>query len=314
MQPRLFDPDAAPDDGSHDTVGGVVSLYLAHLRARRECGDFSRHAYSDTARELERFCKLHGLKRLDECRRRDLTLWIESHPQWRSPWTRKRIMATLVRPFIWAEDQELIAYSPYRAPKRMRQGRKRRPATDSEYVALMRGGSRELRRSLFFMRRTGCRTKEVRELRWVDIDFVRGVIVIEEHKTIGQQNEPLPRTIGLEPATLRFLRNLHRKRRAGQINVFVNCDGKSWDRHTFARHMHRWATRLGLDPTASRLSPYCFRHTYGTNAIEAGVGERQLADLMGHTTTRMVSYYAQTAGKVEHLKRNAAAALQRKRK
>lgn len=310
MIPRLFDPSPG---AKPLTVRDVVCLYLRHLDCRREVGDFSPQGYAESARELELFCKFHGEKLLTECRRHDLTSWLDVHPQWRSAWTRKRIVQTIARPFVWAADEELIAFSPYRVPRRMRRGRKRRPATEREYITLMRGGSRELRRALFFMRRTGARTEEVRDLLWVHIDFVRGIIVIEDHKTIGQQNEPLPRIIGLDPNTLRFLANLYRQRVSGQSRVFVNCDGKPWTRHSFARHMNRWGTRLGLEPSARGLSPYCFRHTYGTNAIEAGVGEKQLADQMGHTTTRMVAYYAQTAGKIEHLKRVAADALKRRR-
>jgi integrase len=293
------------------TVREIIWLYLGHLAHRRNADDFSAQGYDGIERELERFAAQFGDLDVSECRKHDLTEWLEANPQWRSAWTRKRIIETIVRPFTWAADEELIAASPYRVP-RMRRGSPRRPATVAEYVALMRGGSRELRRALFFLRRTGARTKEMRDLLWVEVDFERGVIVQVRHKTERQTAQPLPRIIGLDRATLRFLRNLHRCV-IGE-HVFTNCDGGPWDRHTFARHMHRWADRLGLAPSAAHLSPYCFRHTYGTRAIEAGLGERQLADQMGHATTAMVAYYAQTAGKVEYLRRVAEEALRRKRK
>jgi integrase len=294
-------------------VRDIVALYLKNLESRVNVGDFSRSAYDDSVRELGRFLLAHGAKPLSECRKHDLTKWLEDHPGWRSAWTRRRILGVITRPFLWAIDQGVIESSPYRAPKKMRKGRKRRPATQAEYVCLMRGGSRELRRALFFLRRTGVRTKEMRDVVWAEIDFRRGIIVRDKHKAINQTEDPLPRIIGLDRPTLRFLGNLYRNRRPGQLNVFVNCYGTSWDRHTFARHMNRWGSRLGLNPTEAKLSAYCFRHAYGCAATEAGVGERQLADLMGHSDTRMVSYYAQTAGKIEHLKRNAAKAMERLR-
>src|SRR5207253_2100056 len=43
----------------------------------------------------------------------------------------------------------------------MRADKVRRPADPAEYVALMRFGSRPLRRALFLMRRVGIRTKEL---------------------------------------------------------------------------------------------------------------------------------------------------------
>jgi integrase len=292
------------------SVRDVVALYLDHLRSRLAAGDYSADHFDGVERELTRFASRYGNQLLADCRRHDLTAWLDAHPEWKSPWTRKRIAETICRPFRWAVGEELIAANPYRVPQ-LRRGKQRRPATDYEYIALMRGGSRELRRALFFMRRTGARTKEVRELCWSQIDFDRSVIVMETHKTDRQQTDPRPRIIGLDPATLRFLRNLQRT--ATTDRVFVNCDGGNWDRHTFARHMNRWATRLGLDPVRCRLSPYCFRHSYGCNAIEAGVGEKQLADQLGHTTTRMVSYYAQTAGKVSYLRAVAEQAVRRRR-
>lgn len=295
------------------SVREVIALYLRHLLRRRDSSDLSPQTYEDAYRDLMAFAEHHGDKPLLGCRKHDLTEWIETHPAWISNWTRRRIIGGIVRAFLWAEDEELIEASPYRLPKRMKRGRKRRPATHAEYIALMRGGSRPLRRAIFFLRRTGARTIEMRELVWKEIDFQNGVIVRETHKTIDQTEEPIPRVIGLDKPTLRFLKNLYRSRHLEE-HVFTNCDGTPWDRHTFARHMNRWAARLGLDPTRAKLSPYCFRHSYGTDAIIAGVGERQLADQLGHTTTRMVAYYAHTAGKFEHLKRVAESALKRPKK
>jgi integrase len=306
-----------PDDGSAPhprSVRGVIDRYQEHLRKRVDAGDYSAHAFDDACRALDNFASSHGNRLVSECQKGDLLNWLDDNPQWRSAWTKKRVASTILAAFNWADERDVIPSNPFRAPKKMRNGRPRRPATDKEYCALMRCRSRPLRRALFFLRRSGARTCEMRELLWTQIDWERCVLVFEEHKTIDQQQEPRTRLIGLDRATVRFLANLYRRRLPGQLRVFVNSEGTPWDRHTFARHMHRWAERVGLDPTRVKLSAYCLRHTYGTKAIEAGVGERQLADQMGHTTTRMVSYYAQTAGKADHLRRIAEAALRRPKK
>lgn len=304
MSLRAFDPSPIPNSVS--TVQEIIDYYLAHLRRRCDSGDFGRHTFDDIQRELKRFAERHGHKPVTDCRRYDLTQWIDSHPEWKSNWTRKRILATVVRPFLWAEDEELIATSPYRPGKMKLPALPRRPMAVREYVTLMRKGSRSLRRALFFLRRTGTRTCEMREVLWSNVDLDRCVIVLDRHKTILQQQNPRPRIIGLEPCVRRFLRNLLRQSTTG--HVFTNCYGTPWNRHTFARHMKRQAESLGLDP---KLTAYCLRHSYGTWAIEAGVGEKQVADQMGHTTTRMVSYYAQTAGKPAYLRRVAADAVKR---
>src|SRR6516165_12314270 len=45
---------------------------------------------------------------------------------------------------------------------------------------------------------------------------------------------------------------------------------------------------------ARGITPYGLRHLFTVLGIENGVGERQLADQLGHTTTKFVSYYGRT--------------------
>jgi integrase len=310
--PRPFEPSQENPAAAIGTVQEIIDHYLFDLARRVARGDYSAHAFQDSERELRAFAKAHGTKSLDRCRRHDLTEWLDAHPQWKSNWTRKRVLATLCRPFIWAADEELISASPYRVPRSLRlPTRPRREASTKEYILLMRHASRALRRALFFLHRTGARTCEMREVLWTDVDLGRGIVRLDEHKTMRTQRNPAPRIIGLDEGTVRFLKNLLRQRPARTEKVFLNNDGTPWTRQAFARCFRRAADRLGLAPD---LSAYCLRHLYGTEAIEGGVGERQLADQMGHTTTRMVSYYAKTAGKIDHLRRVATQVKRSRRK
>lgn len=290
------------------TVAEVVGWYLQHLLHRVKADDYSAQAFSDANRDLLRFSKVHGPRAVAALRRHDLTQWLLSNPQWASPSTKARVRAVLLRCFNWAEEEELIEASPFRRVRGQTfHPRPRREAQAVEYVGLMRAGSRSLRRALFFLRRTGARTCEMRELRPDWIDFEAGIVRFDRHKTARATGQP--RILGLEPCVLRFLRNILRG--PGRGHVFTNARGRPWDRHTFARHFRRLANRIGL---AKDLSAYCFRHAYATGAIQAGVGERQLADQLGHTTTRMVAWYAQASRqKADHLRRVAVEALQRRR-
>jgi integrase len=294
------------------TVSEVIDRYLLHLAARVAVGDFSAHAYEDAKRDLRRFSGRYGQQPIDRCCQHDVTAWLDANQQWRSNHTRKRILGLIVRPFLWAEDEGLIAASPYRKPKKLRlRTRPRRPAEISEYVALMRHGSRPLRRALFFLRRTGARPCEMRALRWRHVNLENGYVWIEEQKADNLTDNAAPRVIGLDEATIRFLRNLQRQAPMWTDAVFLNSDRWPWkDRHVWARHLRRYADRLGL---AKDLSSYCLRHLYGTTAVENGVGERQLADQMGHSNTRMVSWYAHTARRTKHLRHVAEQVTRRKR-
>src|SRR5262249_23666925 len=158
--------------------------------------------------------------------------------------------------------------------------------------------------ALFFLRRTGARTIEMRQLRWGHINWDAGVAVFSEHKTTRLNG--LPRTIALEPGVLRFLRNLQRQRVAENEHVFLNSDNEPWTRRALNKHFRYYAKQLGL----GGVSPYGLRHLYAINAVESGIAGRSLADHMGHATTDGISWYSrQTRQHFDHLRRVAEDAI-----
>jgi integrase len=152
------------------------------------------------------------------------------------------------------------------------------------------------------------RPKEARELTWEQIDFEAGIIVQTQHKTARKTGKP--RIIGLDPATMRFLANLYRQRPEGTDHVFLNRCGRPWKRSTLCSHMSELCNRLGLPED---LTPYTMRHARATEAIISGMGERQLADHLGHSNTRMIQRYSHAASKAEYLRDIARQAVRRKK-
>jgi site-specific recombinase XerD len=62
--------------------------------------------------------------------------------------------------------------------------------------------------------------------------------------------------------------------------------------------MQRARAKAGI-PDDAKL--YGLRHAFGTRAILNGVDIKTLAELLGHTSTRMSEHYVHIAGKVPHL-------------
>lgn len=284
------------------TVDFIVRQYLDHLHRRLDAGDYSHDALSNIDRELTSFAAAHPLA-VGDCRQHDLTAWLECNPSWESAHTKKRIVAGLIACFRWALEEELIDRCPYRRVKAVSNlpYEARRPADPAEYVALMRAGSRALRRALFFLRRTGARTCEMRELRWGDC-FLDGDcphICLTKHKTMKGGKV---RKIGLDAGTAAFLRAM--KRTAMGEVVFLNCEGGPWSRRVFARHLRRLAQRIGLDERVERrITAYSLRHSYTVDAIEGGMSTRAIADQLGHESTDMIDhiYGSHTRQRQEHL-------------
>lgn len=312
---RIWTPDGDASDSRTDptqTVQSVVSAYLDHLQARRDADDLSDSSLTSNTRELGRFAETFGNRTMPECKSADLTDFLLAQTGWKSNSTRRRVLAEILACFTWAASEaEIIPASPFKRPKRLRLPvQPRREATQTEYVALMRKGSRELRLALFFLRRSGARPCEMREADWSDVSWDEGVIRLYRHKTHRITGQA--RMIGLEPCLLRLLRNLHA--RAETKPIFTNCHGKRWTANALGLHLRRTLQRLGIDPGAGkRVTAYCLRHSWTTSAIEAGIGERQVADQLGQKGTQLVGYYSKAAGKAKHLRAVALAAMRRER-
>ena len=62
----------------------------------------------------------------------------------------------------------------------------------------------------------------------------------------------------------------------------------------------KFAEASGVRPS---ISPYCTRHAFCVAGLENGVGERQVADVLGHTSGRYVAWYsADVRDKAEYLR------------
>ena len=188
--------------------------------------------------------------------------WLTENPQWEAVDTRCRVVTCITAFFNWALAEELIERSPYRLPSSLRgkSSHIRLRATNDEYVLLMRYGSRPQCRALYMLRKSGMRTLELRNLTWDEV-FLDGPsphLSLTRHKIFRTSGK---RIIGLSASTASLLRNLGqqyelccrcncvREKCQADIspNVFTNCHGTPWDRHTFGvtREVHRQGDRPG---------------------------------------------------------------------
>lgn len=172
---RVFQPDGqqqpATETCSH--VRNVIDLYSENLYARNRADDYSDDSLDGALRALRRFAGDFGHLELVSCRQHDLTRFFGLNPKWKASGTKKRVASTILAGFRWAAEEQLIDRCPYTWPKILKglADKVRRPADPKEYVELMRFGSRPLRRALFFLRRTGVRPKEMRDLVWPEVDL-----------------------------------------------------------------------------------------------------------------------------------------------
>lgn len=338
---RLFNPDSSPEAL---TPAQVIDLYLAHLDERVAKADFAPKFRNNAKFYLNRFKdeiattvntrrKTHGaVVIVSDCQQQDFVAWMDSHVTWQSGHTKKTAQGHVVSCFQWAANKKrgnLIDECPFERIESISKipHQPRRAASRHEIITLMREGSLALRQALFFIDGTGVRPCEMRELvwPWVNLDAEDPHLRLEKHKTFRQTGGKV-KIIGLDDLQVRFLRKLQAKMKADiaagrrdpkDLYVFHNCDGNQWTEGAFPQNLRRCAERAGLDDgVVKKVSAGCMRTTYACDLIEDGFSNRDVADLLGHTTTTMVDkvYGASTRERADRLGKLAKKASLRRKK
>lgn len=296
---------ANPAVGSgRQTVASIIERYLRHAK-----NTYAERSLYERQLILQSFAEKHGWREVNDrdCLPYHITEWIDEHPEWKSDWTKAQVVAVVQRPFNWAAKERIIPANPFRG-KTHRGGSPRRPMTDDEFTRLLAAArGKETRKKptpgerfielLRFLRATGCRPGEASKLRWEHVDCEGGVIVIPIHKTTRTQREKKPRVIILTPEVVQLLTEIRRRNEPGEY-VFRTHRGTCWNRSNLSLRVQRAREKAGIPPDAKL---YGLRHAFGTRAVMNGVDLKTLAELMGHTTTRMTEHYLHLAGQKAHL-------------
>lgn len=125
---------------------------------------------------------------------------------------------------------------------------------------------------------TGARPGEVAGLTAEGVDWANGCAVVKKHKT---RRKGKNRTLHFSPEALKVLTEQLDRHRSGLL--FRGADGTRLTARAVVGRFLRLSEKLGKAVTA-----YCFRHTYITRALEAGIPDAQVAALVGHTSTAMI--------------------------
>jgi integrase/recombinase XerC len=192
--------------------------------------------------------------------------------------------------FRWAEEREYIDRSPIRKLKVP-------PATPRGDEAYLTAGQwakliaavkdQPLLDLLTILKETGCRPQEARRVETRHLDREGRCWVFPKEESKGRKQM---RVVHLGDNAFEICLRLALKNPTGPI--FRNRNSNPWESHVLNYRCYRLGKRLGF-----RITPYCIRHTFATDAIIRGVDLQTIADLMGHTDLRMLS------GVYQHLRR-----------
>lgn len=172
-------------------------------------------------------------------------------------------------------------------------GQRERILTEEEYTAIMRVAGHELRQVLWFMRHTLARPGEIRQVRWCEVDLEKGVFRLRNFKARDRRRDGVRmRKIPLPPPALRLLRYWYRTRKPAHADLVFVGRRKPWNKNSLRLAMARATKAAGVNlQPGEKVVCYTLRHTGATEATRRGTDQKLLADIMGHTTTRMTERY-----------------------
>jgi site-specific recombinase XerD len=134
----------------------------------------------------------------------------------------------------------------------------------------------------------GLRSSEVRDLRLNDFDWRKETFGVRRAKRGGTQQYPIQFEVG--EAILRYLeharpRTTSRHLFVGTIRPFASiAEGSMWQ--IVASRMKQAAV------TSNHIGPHALRHACATQLLRKGVSILDIADFLGHRSTKCVQVYA----------------------
>jgi integrase len=220
------------------------------------------------------------------------------------------ILSVLRRVLALAADDGEIQRNPCRNLGRLLAKVKRRQSSEVEHVnawsreevatllALAETAEPTFYPFLAFLLHTGARKGEALGLRWEDVDFSGGRVLIRRalvRGTLGTPKSGKARSVALPPALAAILRNLLTERRRGCLKgrwaevpefVFCSATGGLLDERNVTRswqRLRRNAHKKGVRP----LRLHDSRHTYASLALASGKSVRWVASQLGHSNPEL---------------------------
>jgi len=129
---------------------------------------------------------------------------------------------------------------------------------------------------------TGLRLSELVRIQVDDIDIKRGIITV-----MGKGAKQ--RVVGICKATIKAIIEYYESSAGEHPQLWLTEEGKPLTYEGISSIFKTLKRRAGFKDV--RLSAHIFRHTSGTMALLNGATQREVQDLLGHSTPRMTQEY-----------------------
>ena len=150
--------------------------------------------------------------------------------------------------------------------------------SEAEMVRLSECSSLELRQILAVLIHTGMRKGELQNLKWVDLDFDRGLIVLTQTKNGKMRYIPMNAVVKQVLLQRRLDKN-------SEVWVFAGSDGESYN---FRKAFETARMKAGLED----VHIHDLRHTFASHLCMSGADLMTVKELLGHSSLAMTERYS----------------------
>jgi integrase/recombinase XerD len=149
-----------------------------------------------------------------------------------------------------------------------------------------KNGKRDLCIVLLFSK-LGLRTKDVRNIKFENIDWQNNEIQIIQSKTNWLNILPMDNTMRL--ALIDYIKNDRPK--FDSENIFINEKGKIYNDHIFYKIIYRYLKKSKVNTFGKRKGPHSIRHSLAKATLDDNNGINIVSNLLGHTSTKSTKVY-----------------------
>lgn len=250
-----------------------------------------------------------GATAIRQMRKHLVRKWVDEHASTDS--TKRAYITAIKRVISWAVDEGVIQKDPIGKLERPATGRREVIIDAKEYGRIVedadRGRGKQYRRGAFRnflvgLRHSGARPGEVASVEGSSFVEEAGVWILEKHKT--KRKTGRDRIIYLSPCLCTLSRILKSARPTGPL--FLNSEGNPWTANAIRCRMRNLREKLKLPPGTVA---YALRHTFTTEGLLNGVEEHVMAELLGHSSTAMISkHYSHLGQRAQRIRQAATKA------
>jgi len=281
-------------------VAGVCSEYIqsceARVRSGRVCDEHGQHV----RRLLNDFAKYCGALPIDQLQKWHLEHWVESHPTWRSPVTRRNALTVVISAFEFARECHGIQ-NPFRGFPKPSARPRLQSFSPGDEKAIYKAADNAFRDFLFAAVHTGLRPFcELARLRVRDAELVNGGMLWRVYSSKTKKTRKIPVRSEVAKLLVTRLRGADK-----DAPLFPNAQGRTWKKVTGGARFRKIkrALRWDLDPVRSQFSCNTCRHTFAHRLLSgywnggAGCTIETLAELLGNTPQVAFEHYGREWGK-----------------